>query len=735
MTDNKPFYALHSVNIKKTIPYEEALNHALNITNKKNLFHRETKNIYRFRNIPKTKFNPKTYRTKKVNKNISLVFGELKPEFRHLEGSGLSDIIKSGYEKVKGFFSPREDFNNMSRKTLSQFGESKIKSLQIMRTPIVDALNTILNVISLGKWNKVRKEVGYDKLFHLALVASVETPTGLKNIILEKNETVDIGTSYKTSKDTETFNVPLQFSRGITLNQLVQNTLNKMGKSNFFRYDAFINNCQVFIRNLLSSSGLLTTDADKFLFQPLDEVIKKVPSWVQPISRAITDIAAVGSKIIGKGNKCKCVKKCKCRLSGGRRYDYLNAIEFDEAENYLSDVNGNDLRFTLALQPEFSQAIVNLFGGDNEMFIPEDFTQEQETEFLQNVNHIQNVFMNQPDILQEYINTGIEDFNEMNEDSDIEEEPIDEFKTPISRTRRINISSSSSKPSSSKRLFQGKGMICSKSIPPKCYKMEGGAGPFNIDSQQGFREVEELLSNYIDENGNRQNISWLLTIPRIIAQSIIRYMGWGDDIELIFSPYEEDDDSEEAMAHDEEVSNFVDEWENDNGVWVDNYIRNIVDNINRQIDERRRNILQQDPYAFEEEKVMERQPERKIEIIDIEQAENERRRRRELREEKEREEKYLPLQEEKEREREEEGMGKVKGKGKCKKGTKEGDCFKKGLSVGYYICKNQKPPLEKLRLRELGEIARNYNITRYGNMKRQELIDALKAKGYKSNVK
>lgn len=265
--------------------------------------------------------------------------------------------------------------------------------------------------------------------------------------------------------------------------------------------------------------------------------------------------------------------------------------------------------------------------------------------------------------------------------------------------------------------------------------MEGGAGPFNIDSQQGFREVEELLSNYIDENGNRQNISWLLTIPRIIAQSIIRYMGWGDDIELIFSPYEEDDDSEEAMAHDEEVSNFVDEWENDNGVWVDNYIRNIVDNINRQIDERRRNILQQDPYAFEEEKVMERQPERKIEIIDIEQAENERRRRRELREEKEREEKYLPLQEEKEREREEEGMGKVKGKGKCKKGTKEGDCFKKGLSVGYYICKNQKPPLEKLRLRELGEIARNYNITRYGNMKRQELIDALKAKGYKSNVK
>ena len=36
------------------------------------------KNHYNFRNIPKTKFEPKTYRTKKVNKDISIVFGKLK---------------------------------------------------------------------------------------------------------------------------------------------------------------------------------------------------------------------------------------------------------------------------------------------------------------------------------------------------------------------------------------------------------------------------------------------------------------------------------------------------------------------------------------------------------------------------------------------------------------------------------------------------------------------------------
>jgi hypothetical protein len=70
-------WSLHAVIIKKDIPFKEARKIADGIIENKNKqFYRETKNSYRFRAIPKTKF--KTFRTHKVNKNISLIFGLLK---------------------------------------------------------------------------------------------------------------------------------------------------------------------------------------------------------------------------------------------------------------------------------------------------------------------------------------------------------------------------------------------------------------------------------------------------------------------------------------------------------------------------------------------------------------------------------------------------------------------------------------------------------------------------------
>jgi hypothetical protein len=71
-------YKIHSVKVHKRVPIEEAKQHFQNITKSKKSFHKEMKNHYNFRNIPKTKFKPKTYRTKKVNKDISIVFGKLK---------------------------------------------------------------------------------------------------------------------------------------------------------------------------------------------------------------------------------------------------------------------------------------------------------------------------------------------------------------------------------------------------------------------------------------------------------------------------------------------------------------------------------------------------------------------------------------------------------------------------------------------------------------------------------
>jgi hypothetical protein len=70
-------YALHAVVIDKSVPIDKAQKMAQDIIkDKSKTFYRETEESYRFRNIPKTKF--KAFRTKVINPNVSLIYGEMK---------------------------------------------------------------------------------------------------------------------------------------------------------------------------------------------------------------------------------------------------------------------------------------------------------------------------------------------------------------------------------------------------------------------------------------------------------------------------------------------------------------------------------------------------------------------------------------------------------------------------------------------------------------------------------
>lgn len=332
-------YGLHAVIIKKPMILEEAKKIAQDfIKDKKKKYFRETSTSYRFRNIPKQKFISKSYRTKKINKHVSLIYGELKPEHMHLKGSGIFDFFKKGVEKVKDFFSPRlDDYNNTSKKTLNQYGNLPIKSLTIYRTPINNLIDTALNAISFGKFSELKKKYEFDKLFHLALVANV----GDKNVIIEKNETINIDTSYKTSSDTQIFNIPLG-GRNITINQILETARRKVGDKTFFDYDAFKNNCQFFIRYLLEGQGLYSKQAEAFLFQDVEGIYKGLPSYVSKIAKAITTTGAVISKIRGKG-KNKMKQKKYSNLEGEGLFDDIKEgvkKKFDEFKSKKSMFDG-----------------------------------------------------------------------------------------------------------------------------------------------------------------------------------------------------------------------------------------------------------------------------------------------------------------------------------------------------------------------------------------------------------
>jgi hypothetical protein len=68
---------LHAVIIKNTIPLNKAKIISKEFIPENKNYYRETKNTYRFRNIPKTKFKKNSFRSKIINDDITLVYGEL----------------------------------------------------------------------------------------------------------------------------------------------------------------------------------------------------------------------------------------------------------------------------------------------------------------------------------------------------------------------------------------------------------------------------------------------------------------------------------------------------------------------------------------------------------------------------------------------------------------------------------------------------------------------------------
>ena len=193
-----------------------------------------------------------------------------------IEGSGLLDI-----------FIRQDSFTKSSQRVFDMYSGYEIKRLQIYRTPINSVIDKFLKVISFGKFNNDQ----YDKLFHLALIANI----GDKNVVLEKNATINISTSYKTNSDTEVMDVPLG-NKQLTIKSLLDNTLSQIGNKRFFLYEAFSTNCQQWIIDILKSNNLDNQQITNFVLQPLDKLVKNLGSIgskiIPAVAKALTDTAA-----------------------------------------------------------------------------------------------------------------------------------------------------------------------------------------------------------------------------------------------------------------------------------------------------------------------------------------------------------------------------------------------------------------------------------------------------------
>lgn len=346
-------YALQTIIISKDVPLDRAEQSAKDISKKKKLMMREKEDTRHFRVLPPNRFIKKTFRSKKINPDITLTFGELKPEYEKLVGHGFFDYFKKGYDYVKDtisgvkekavdtasnikdtlvsakdkaveYLKPRlDDYNNRTKEMLKEYGQEKVTKAVIYRKPIDAYIPVVLNLVSLGKWNEAVKKVGYDKFFHLSLI--VEVKGEMLNV--EKLDVVSITKGVPQGKGVESFNVPLK-GKSFTLLEMLETARQAVGDKAFFEYDSFENNCQSFVSYLLKGQGLYGEEEKGFTYQPIKSIVDEMPDYVKKFQRGLTDISATINKILGLG------------MSGGQMLPFAETEEqkMGHAERLASEL-------------------------------------------------------------------------------------------------------------------------------------------------------------------------------------------------------------------------------------------------------------------------------------------------------------------------------------------------------------------------------------------------------------
>jgi hypothetical protein len=124
-------------------------------------------------------------------------------------------------------------------------------------------------------------------------------------VIIEKNAVISIrdAKARRPNEDSQSMVVQIGGALSNTINGMLELSKRKMG-DNFYLYDGLKNNCQDFIYNLLLNNNLMTPELGKFIKQPLEQVIKQLPSYTGTVMNAITNLGAVADVALhGQGGK------------------------------------------------------------------------------------------------------------------------------------------------------------------------------------------------------------------------------------------------------------------------------------------------------------------------------------------------------------------------------------------------------------------------------------------------
>ena len=206
-----------------------------------------------------------------------------KARYSSMAGGGLFDYLPNFANATNQFVS--EGYPRDSALWLRKNGSEQVRTIRVRRAPVNKNIERALHFISLGQWEEGKKAAGYDSMFHLALIVN-------GRYTIEKLAKIRLATAIERLPNEEFMDVPI--TDRLFIGDMLERTEAVMGKERYFRYDAFENNCQNFVASILRANNLMTPELNLFVVQPVDELLKKQPGYLQAVSRTLTNLGGIG---------------------------------------------------------------------------------------------------------------------------------------------------------------------------------------------------------------------------------------------------------------------------------------------------------------------------------------------------------------------------------------------------------------------------------------------------------
>jgi len=195
------------------------------------------------------------------------------------------------------------EYNAGSRKILEKYGDYPIKRMYLVRQPITRFTKTLLNIITLYKFEReMKKYIETNESFfpfHTSIIIEVGLPNNnKKKIMIEKNNCIKLSLDFRIANNQDMRNISIR-KKKYSLNTLLGQTQKRIGSNVFFNWHISRNNCQNLVKEVLVTLNKFEKNK-KFILQ--SEIFNhlKFSSFSLHFIHTIINLVNAIESIIGK---------------------------------------------------------------------------------------------------------------------------------------------------------------------------------------------------------------------------------------------------------------------------------------------------------------------------------------------------------------------------------------------------------------------------------------------------